>query len=79
MRAVLSKAKLDPEDINYINAHGTSTMADVIELAAVERLMGGAAGKVKMSSTKSMTAESCSRSHSELRYSMTWRTTAIFR
>lgn len=55
MRAALSKAKLDPEDINYINAHGTSTMADVIELAAVERLMGDAAGKVKMSSTKSMT------------------------
>ena len=55
MRAALSKAKLDPEHINYINAHGTSTMADVIELAAVERLMGDAAGTVKMSSTKSMT------------------------
>ena len=55
MRAALSKAKLDPKDINYINAHGTSTMADVIELAAVERILGDASGKVKMSSTKSMT------------------------
>ena len=55
MKAALSKAKLDAKQINYINAHGTSTMADVIELAAVERLMGSAAGDVKMSSTKSMT------------------------
>jgi 3-oxoacyl-[acyl-carrier-protein] synthase II len=55
MKSALSKAKLDAKQINYINAHGTSTMADVIELAAVERLMGSAAGDVKMSSTKSMT------------------------
>ena len=55
MKAALSKAKLDAKQLNYINAHGTSTMADVIELAAVERLMGSAAGDVKMSSTKSMT------------------------
>ncbi|WP_050929519.1 beta-ketoacyl-ACP synthase II [Aestuariivita boseongensis] len=55
MRAALRDAGLEPADIDYINAHGTSTMADVIELAAVERLMGDAAGKVTMSSTKSAT------------------------
>ena len=55
MKAALSKAKVDAKQINYINAHGTSTMADTIELAAVERLMGSAAANVKMSSTKSMT------------------------
>ena len=55
MKAALSKAKVDAKQINYINAHGTSTMADTIELAAVERLMGSAAVNVKMSSTKSMT------------------------
>jgi 3-oxoacyl-[acyl-carrier-protein] synthase II len=55
MRMALEEAELQPEDIDYINAHGTSTMADVIELAAVERLLGQHAGKVTMSSTKSMT------------------------
>ena len=55
MKAALLKAKVDAKQINYINAHGTSTMADTIELAAVERLMGSAAANVKMSSTKSMT------------------------
>ncbi|WP_204114657.1 beta-ketoacyl-ACP synthase II [Shimia biformata] len=55
MRAALKDAGLEPKDIDYINAHGTSTMADVIELGAVERMMGDAAGKVTMSSTKSMT------------------------
>ena len=55
MRAALKKAGLEPKDIDYINAHGTSTMADVIELGAVERMMGDAAAKVTMSSTKSMT------------------------
>ncbi|TNC52810.1 beta-ketoacyl-ACP synthase II [Rubellimicrobium rubrum] len=55
MRMALSDAGLAPADIDYINAHGTSTMADVIELGAVERLMGNAASKVTMSSTKSMT------------------------
>jgi len=55
MRAALKKAGLEPKDIDYINAHGTSTMADVIELGAVERMMGDAAGSVTMSSTKSMT------------------------
>ena len=55
MRAALKKAGLEPKDIDYINAHGTSTMADVIELGAVERMLGDAAGSVTMSSTKSMT------------------------
>jgi 3-oxoacyl-[acyl-carrier-protein] synthase II len=53
MAAALKRAGLVPDDIDYINAHGTSTMADTIELAAVERLMGDAAGKATMSSTKS--------------------------
>ncbi|EYD77092.1 3-oxoacyl-[acyl-carrier-protein] synthase, KASII [Rubellimicrobium mesophilum DSM 19309] len=55
MRAALRDAGIQAADIDYINAHGTSTMADVIELAAVERILGNAASKVTMSSTKSMT------------------------
>jgi 3-oxoacyl-[acyl-carrier-protein] synthase II len=55
MRAALGHAGLEPKDVDYINAHGTSTMADTIELGAVERMMGEAAGKVTMSSTKSAT------------------------
>ena len=55
MRAALKTAGLEPSDIDYINAHGTSTMADTIELVAVERLLGDAASTVTMSSTKSST------------------------
>jgi 3-oxoacyl-[acyl-carrier-protein] synthase II len=56
MTAALKRAKADPSDIDYINAHGTSTpMGDEIELAAVERLFGDAAGRLTMSSTKSAT------------------------
>lgn len=55
MRMALDDAGKTPADIDYINAHGTSTMADTIELGAVERMMGDAAGKVTMSSTKSAT------------------------
>ncbi len=55
MRAALEDAGKTPADIDYINAHGTSTMADTIELGAVERMMGDAAGNVTMSSTKSAT------------------------
>jgi 3-oxoacyl-[acyl-carrier-protein] synthase II len=55
MKAALKDAGVTPDQINYINAHGTSTMADGIELGAVERLLGNAAGKAAMSSTKSMT------------------------
>jgi len=53
MRAALKNAGLEPQAIDYINAHGTSTMADTIELSAVERLLGDAASGVTMSSTKS--------------------------
>ena len=53
MSAALKRAGLTPADVDYINAHGTSTMADTIELGAVERLVGNAASKVSMSSTKS--------------------------
>jgi 3-oxoacyl-[acyl-carrier-protein] synthase II len=53
MRAALKRAAIDPSEVDYVNAHGTSTMADGIELAAVERVMGNAAGKLTMSSTKS--------------------------
>jgi len=53
MRAALGMAKIEPDAVDYINAHGTSTMADTIELGAVERMMGEAAGKATMSSTKS--------------------------
>ncbi len=54
MRNALRSAKLNPEDIDYINAHGTSTpLGDEIELRAVKRLFGDAAYKLSMSSTKS--------------------------
>ena len=55
MRAALRHAGLEPKDIDYINAHGTSTMADTIELGAVERMLGEHADTVTMSSTKSAT------------------------
>jgi len=53
MNAAIKRAGISAGDIDYINAHGTSTMADTIELAAVERVVGNAAGKISMSSTKS--------------------------
>jgi 3-oxoacyl-[acyl-carrier-protein] synthase II len=54
MQAAIGHAGIVPSDIDYINAHGTSTpMGDEIELGAVERMLGDAAGKVTMSSTKS--------------------------
>ena len=55
MKMALKRAGLSPSDIDYVNAHGTSTMADWIEARAVERLLGDAAAKVSMSSTKSST------------------------
>ena len=55
MQAAMKDAGVAPSDIQYVNAHGTSTMADGIELGAVERLLGAAASGVAMSSTKSMT------------------------
>ncbi|MBZ0130168.1 MAG: beta-ketoacyl-ACP synthase II [Rhodobacteraceae bacterium] len=53
MQAAIKRAGLVPADIDYVNAHGTSTMADTIELGAVERLLGDAAKTATMSSTKS--------------------------
>ena len=54
MKAALKRASIGVSDIDYVNAHGTSTpMGDEIELGAVERLFGNAAGKLAMSSTKS--------------------------
>jgi 3-oxoacyl-[acyl-carrier-protein] synthase II len=54
MQAALKRAKLDPKDIDYINAHGTSTpLGDEIELGAVKRLFGEHAYELTMSSTKS--------------------------
>ncbi|WP_370157371.1 beta-ketoacyl-ACP synthase II [Salipiger bermudensis] len=55
MGAALKSAGLDANQIDYINAHGTSTMADTIELGAVEKLLGEHAANVTMSSTKSAT------------------------
>lgn len=55
MRSAVKRAGIDVAEIGYINAHGTSTMADTIELGAVERLLGDAAAGATMSSTKSST------------------------
>jgi 3-oxoacyl-[acyl-carrier-protein] synthase II len=53
MRAAVKRAGIAPSEIDYVNAHGTSTMADTIELGAVERVLGDAASECSMSSTKS--------------------------
>jgi 3-oxoacyl-[acyl-carrier-protein] synthase II len=54
MQGALRSAKISPSEIDYINAHGTSTpLGDEIELGAVQRLVGNAAGRISMSSTKS--------------------------
>ncbi|MDG5749629.1 beta-ketoacyl-ACP synthase II [Qipengyuania sp. XHP0211] len=53
MRMALKKAGMEASDIDYINAHGTSTMADTIELGAVKRVLGDNLGGASMSSTKS--------------------------
>jgi 3-oxoacyl-[acyl-carrier-protein] synthase II len=54
MTAAMRRASISPADIDYINAHGTSTpLGDEIELKAVERLVGNAAAHIAMSSTKS--------------------------
>ncbi len=53
MNAAIKRAGITPNEIDYINAHGTSTMADTIELGAVERVVGNAAATISMSSTKS--------------------------
>ncbi len=53
MRMAMRKAGMEPGDIDYVNAHGTSTMADTIELAAVKRVLGSDLSGASMSSTKS--------------------------
>jgi 3-oxoacyl-[acyl-carrier-protein] synthase II len=54
MQAAVRRAGISPAEIDYINAHGTSTpLGDEIELNAVQRLLGNAAGRTSMSSTKS--------------------------
>jgi 3-oxoacyl-[acyl-carrier-protein] synthase II len=54
MKAALRRAEMSPADIDYINAHGTSTpLGDEVELKAVERLVGNSASRIAMSSTKS--------------------------
>ncbi|MET0669824.1 MAG: beta-ketoacyl-ACP synthase II [Xanthobacteraceae bacterium] len=54
MQAAMKRAGIQPSDIDYINAHGTSTpLGDEIEVGAVQRLVGNAASKISMSSTKS--------------------------
>src|SRR5689334_10049759 len=56
MTAAIKRAGISPSDIDYINAHGTSTpLGDEIELKAVERVLGNAAAKLSISSTKSET------------------------
>ena len=56
MRGALNDAELNPEDIGYINAHGTSTPSgDVIESKAIEQVFGDYASQLAVSSTKSMT------------------------
>ena len=54
MTAALRRANVSPAEVDYINAHGTSTpLGDEIELSAVHKLVGNAAGRIAMSSTKS--------------------------
>ncbi|WP_313575026.1 beta-ketoacyl-ACP synthase II [Brevundimonas sp.] len=55
MKMALKRAGMQPSDLDYVNTHGTSTMADWIELKAVERLVGDHAKDLAVSSTKSMT------------------------
>ena len=56
MKAAFKNGKLTPADVQYVNAHGTSTpLGDDLELEAVERMFGDEAKRIAMSSTKSAT------------------------
>ena len=55
MQAALKSANIKPEDVDYINAHGTSTMGDMLEFNAVKEVFSSALDKISMSSTKSAT------------------------
>ncbi|MEQ8331470.1 MAG: beta-ketoacyl-ACP synthase II [Longimicrobiales bacterium] len=55
MRQALADANAEPSEVDYVNAHGTSTMADAIETAAVKSVLGDRARSIVMGSTKSMT------------------------
>jgi len=70
MRAAFKRAQLSPSDVDYVNAHGTSTpLGDEIEVGAVKRIFGAAADNISMSSTKSAIAPSsgrCRRSRVDL-------------
>lgn len=55
MRLALDDAKMKPEDIGYINAHATSTSADLVETQAIKTVFGEYAYRLPVSSTKSMT------------------------
>ena len=55
MEAAIKDSGLQPTDIQYVNAHGTSTMADYLEASAVAKVFGDHANSIAMSSTKSMT------------------------
>ena len=74
MKAAIRRAEISPGDVDYINAHGTSTpVGDEIELKAVERLVGNAAGKISMSSTKSSIGHCSARPARSRRFSACWR------
>ena len=73
MKAALRSAGLEPKDLDYINAHGTSTMADTIELGAVERLLGDHASNATMTSTKSATGHLLGLRARLRRSSRSWR------
>jgi 3-oxoacyl-[acyl-carrier-protein] synthase II len=55
MRMALERASAEPAEVGYVNAHGTSTMADAIETSAVKAVLGDHAYEIVMGSTKSMT------------------------